>query len=85
MSAHTRQIRGIPLWLLRDYLVELGGKVDENGRVQGPDWIATLTPQEPFQLGSLRVGQLQLTIEATPVVLAHLQPQLDKKLMRAGA
>lgn len=85
MPLYTRQIRGIPLWLLHEYLVELGGEVDENGRVHGPNWTATLIPLEPFQLGSLRVGQLQLNIEATQPTLNQLLPQLDKKTMRAGA
>lgn len=85
MAIHTRQVRGIPLWLLREYLTELGGEVDGNGRVIGDGWIATLIPQEPFQLGSLRVGQLELQLEGSQEVLGELQPRLDKKTMRAGA
>jgi hypothetical protein len=82
---HVRQVRGIPLWLLREYLQELGGEVDENGRVVGAGWVATLTPQEPFQLGSLRVGQLELHLQGSQQALDALLPRLDKKTMRAGA
>ncbi len=85
MAIHVRQVRGIPLWLLREYLEELGGQVDGNGRVIGDGWIATLTPMEPFQLGSLRVGQLELQLEGSQLALDELQPRLDKKTMRAGA
>lgn len=85
MAVHVRQVRGIPLWLLREYLEELGGQVDGNGRVVGDGWIATLVPQEPFQLGSLRVGQLELKIMGSREALDELQPRLDKKTMRAGA
>ncbi len=85
MAIHVRLVRGIPLWLLREYLQELGGVVDGNGRVVGEGWIATLTPMEPFKLGSLRVGQLELQLEGTQDALDQLEPRLDKKTMRAGA
>lgn len=85
MAVHVRLVRGIPLWLLREYLEELGGEVDGNGRVVGDGWVATLTPMEPFRLGSLRVGQLELHLEGTQRALDQLGPRLDKKTMRAGA
>ena len=35
MYKESRQIRGIPLWLLREYLEELGGTAVSETRVEG--------------------------------------------------
>lgn len=85
MAKDAREIRGIPLWLLREYLEEIGGTADGEFRVAGDDWVATLTQMEPFQIGSLRVGQVFFELEAEPEVLARIRPILEKKMMRAGA
>ncbi len=85
MTKDAREIRGIPLWLLREYLEEIGGTANGDNRVIGPDWTATLTQMEPFQIGSLRIGQVYFELEAEPEVLARIKPLLEKKTMRAGA
>ncbi|MFU8772284.1 MAG: DUF1952 domain-containing protein [Anaerolineales bacterium] len=83
-SFYTRQIRGIPLWLLQEYLLELGGSLKEEGIVQGEGWLAKIYPMQAFQIGSLSVGQVLLEIEASPLVLETIQPELEKKFLRAG-
>jgi hypothetical protein len=85
MAKESREIRGIPLWLLREYLEEIGGTADGENRVVGEDWTATLTQMEPFQICSLRVGQVYFELEAEPEVLDRIRPILEKKTMRAGA
>jgi hypothetical protein len=84
----NREIRGMPLWLLRDYLVELGGVVtggdERNAHLAGEGWTAVITRIEDFQIGSLKVGQLHITVDGDPHALAALTPQLEKKLLRAG-
>ena len=77
--------RGIPLKLFQDYLVDLGGSPTEDGRVVGPGWQAKLERVEDFQIGSLRVGQVHVEFEGQPEALDVLLPQLEKKLLRAGA
>lgn len=77
--------RGIPLKLFQDYLIDLGGSLVAEGHVIGPGWQARLQRLEPFHLGSLRVGQVQVEFEGQPEALAALLPQLEKKLLRAGA
>lgn len=77
--------RGIPLKLFRDYLIDLGGSPAEDGLVVGPGWQASLERVEDFHLGSLRVGQLLVQFEGQPEALDALLPQLEKKLLRAGA
>jgi hypothetical protein len=40
---------------------------------------------EDFQIGSIRVGQVHVEIEGEQQALDALLPQLEKKLLRAGA
>lgn len=80
----AREMRGIPLWLLEEYLVELGAQRVQPGLVVGVGWTALLEQLPDFQLRSLRVGQLRLEVQATPEAWQALQPMLEKKLLRAG-
>jgi hypothetical protein len=81
----SRDLRGIPLWLLREYLFELGGAPgQEEGQVEGPGWRACLEQIEPFQVGSLVVGQVRLEVEMDPHAAGAFQEALEKKLLRAG-
>ncbi|GAB4279333.1 MAG: hypothetical protein Kow0080_31550 [Candidatus Promineifilaceae bacterium] len=81
----SRQIRGIPLWLLREYLEELGGTAVSDTCVQGDGWQITLAKMEPFAIGSLRVGQVMMEITGETAAIEKLMPDLEKKTMRAGA
>lgn len=80
----VREVRGIPLWLLQKYLVEAGGTAVADGQVQANGWQATLEQIEDFQIGSLRVGQVRLTVVGTAEPLAQLNEILEVKLLRAG-
>ena len=82
--AYTRELRSLPIWLLREYLIELGGQVGPDGNAVGPGWQARLTPMEDFVLGSLRVGQLRLEWEGNESAHQVFWPKLEQKLMRAG-
>ena len=76
-----REVRGIPLWLIREYLEELGGVKSDDHHVAGEDWNASLEQIEDFQIGSLKVGQVRVVLEGnTDEVIVGL----DEKLVRAG-
>lgn len=83
MIHETRELRGIPLWLLKEYLTEIGGKEEENWML-GTGWKIQLTQMDDFQVGSIRVGQVRLDLEADPQIYPALIEALDKKLLRAG-
>ena len=84
MATET-QLHAIPLWLLREYLEELGGEALADDRVVGDGWEARLEKMPPRQVGSLRVGIVQITIEGPLEKLEILLPGLEKRTMRAGA
>lgn len=84
MMKLEKDIRGIPLWLLHEYLQELGGQADGENRVVADGWAARLTQLDDFRVGSLVVGQVRLEIESEQRALEALAPLLEKKLLRGG-
>lgn len=79
-----RILRSLPLWLLQEYLVELGGDKIEDRRVRGDGWTARLEQIEDFQVGSLKVGQVYLDVEIDLDKAQGFVLELEKKLIRAG-
>lgn len=77
-------VYAIPLWLLREYLVELGGAAVSENVVEGAGWRVELTKLPDRQLGSLRVGRVELKLQGEPEAVAGLRPGLDQKTLRAG-
>jgi len=84
MATET-QAHAIPLWLLREYLEELGGEAVAEDRVVGDGWLASLEKMAPREVGSLRVGIVQVIIEGSSAALESLLPEFEKKTLRAGA
>lgn len=84
MIVYQREVRGIPLWLLREYLEAEGGEVGEDGRIVGPGWMARLTQMDDYRIGSLRVGQVLIEMEGESEPMAHMQQVMEKKLIRGG-
>lgn len=84
MEQFSRDVRGIPLWLMRDYLVDAGGKASGEDRVVGDGWEVRLTQLDDFRIGSLSVGEIRVELEGTREAVARILPELEKKLLRAG-
>ena len=84
MPAHSRDVRGIPLWLLREYLVEAGGTAEGDHVVVGDGWQVRLTQLEDVEVGSLRVGEIRVEWEGEGEAFAQMQEILEQKLLRAG-
>ncbi|HSQ27187.1 MAG TPA: DUF1952 domain-containing protein [Anaerolineales bacterium] len=81
---YQRTLRAMPVWLLQEYLLELGGILQEDGSVRGNGWKAHIRELDDFQVGSLRVGQVRLEVKAADDVVDDFMPVLEKKLLRAG-
>lgn len=77
-------MRAVPLWLLREYLVELGGRAEGEDAVVGAGWRASLTQLDDYQIGSLRVGEVEVAIVGEPPALERLAAALDRKLATRG-
>jgi len=84
MQTIVREMRGIPFFLLKEYLIEMGGEeVDEN-HIQGPGWRVEISKMEPFRLGSLSIGQTLLEIEIDEDKVDGFMEVFGKKTLRAG-
>lgn len=79
-----RTIHGMLLWLLREYLVELGGTAEDDHNIRGDGWHAEIRQLEDYRLGSLAVGRIHLRVTGTQKAMDALLPELEKKLLRAG-
>ena len=84
MQVIVREIRGIPFFLLVEYLEEMGGTVVNDGQVQGPGWHVDLSRMEPFRLGSLEVGQTRLEIHIEDHLVDDFLDVFGQKTLRAG-
>lgn len=84
MPARSREVRGIPLWLLRAYLVEAGGRAEGDNIIVGDGWRVRLTQLDDFEVGSLRVGEIRVEWEGEGEAFARMQEILEQKLLRAG-
>jgi hypothetical protein len=85
MQTIVREIRGIPMFLLKEYLQEMGGAQEDENRIRAEGWSVTLEKMEPFRLGSLVVGQTRLVIEIEDHLVDGFMAQFGKKTLRAGA
>jgi hypothetical protein len=85
MQTIVREIRGIPFFLIKEYLVELGGDLKGDDLVTGEGWSVRLTRMEPYKLKSLQVGQTRLDIELDENVADDFLERFAMKTLRAGA
>jgi hypothetical protein len=80
----VRDLRGVPLWVVREYLAALGGAPGEADGLTGPGWAARLAQREDVAVGALRVGEVRLTLRGTPEAVAGVERALALRLVRAG-
>ena len=84
MQTIVHEIRGIPFFLLKIYLQEMGGRLEKRNLVVGEGWRAHLKRIEPFRIGSLVVGQTRLTLDIEETLVDDFMARLGKKTLRAG-
>jgi len=80
----TREIRGIPYFLLFEYLQEMGGTAVGEDLIEAEDWQVKFERMEPFRIGSLQVGQTRLVIDIEPAAEAEFLRVFGLKTFRAG-
>jgi hypothetical protein len=85
MAKIVREVRGVPQWLIREYLKELGGEVQKDQSVVGYGWKVWLSEMDDYEIGSFSVAQVCLEGEGQEDKLQQLELGLKDKLLRAGA
>ena len=85
MTEPIREVHSIPLWLLREYLEELGGVAESETLILGDGWQADLQKLPPKEVGSLRVGQVEVLFNGNSEAVEAIRKRFMMKTMRAGA
>ncbi|ELZ77965.1 hypothetical protein KU306_02155 [Haloferax larsenii] len=84
MARRERAFRGISPRLVRHYLTNLGGDVESDTRVVGPDWTVDIETEAVSITSSIELTEVQLTFEGSEETLDDLVEQFAQKAMRAG-
>ena len=77
-------IYGIPLWVMKKYLADLGGVETAENVLAGDGWQATVRKSEPAKIGSLRVGRIEVELSGNEAAIDALLEQLHWKTLRGG-
>jgi len=62
----------------------MGGELVEDDLVEGTGWKVQLSRMDPYQIGSLVIGQTKLEIQIEDDRVDDFFEQLNKKTLRAG-
>lgn len=84
MKTVVHEMRGIPYFLLKEYLQEMGGTLVEENFIRGDGWSVRLARMEPFRLFSISVGQTRMIVEMEDHVVDDFTERFRKKTLRAG-
>ncbi len=84
MKTVVHEMRGLPYFLLKEYLQELGGVLTADDTVAADGWTVRLERMEPFRLGSLEVGQTRLIMDIREDVYDDFVERFRLKTLRAG-
>ncbi|MBE2238611.1 MAG: DUF1952 domain-containing protein [Caldilineaceae bacterium] len=75
---------GVPLWLMKDYLAQLGGREVAEDAMEGDGWRAELRKAERRHIGSLSIGGAAVVFVGEQATLDALFERLHWKTLRGG-
>jgi hypothetical protein len=75
---------GVPLWLMKKYLADLGGRETAENVLVGQGWQAVVSKCEPARIGSLKCGRIEVDLTGDDQAVETLLDDLHWKSMRGG-
>ena len=75
---------GVPLWLMKEYLAQLGGAETGEDVMEGEGWRADLRKAERRHIGALSVGGATVIFAGEQATLDALFEKLHWKTLRGG-
>ena len=75
---------GVPLWLMKSYLADLGAHEVDDAVMEAEGWRAELSKAPVKRVGSLAVGGTTATFSGDPAALTAMFEQLHWKTLRGG-
>ena len=76
---------GIPLWLMKKYLADLGATETEENVLVTDHWRAVVSEGEPMKICSLVVGRIEVDISGDEAAIEAMLGELYWKTLRSGA
>jgi len=75
---------GVPLWLMKKYLTDLGGIETEENVLVCDGWQAVVSQGEPARIGSLVCGRIEVDLTGDEQAVETLLDKLHLKSIRGG-
>jgi hypothetical protein len=83
-SAQTHDYYGVPIWLMKEYLEQLGAHETGENEMEAECWRAHLRKADPRHIGSLVVGGTTATFRGEMQALEAMFERLHWKTLRGG-
>jgi hypothetical protein len=80
----THDYYGVPIWLLKDYLISLGAREVSEDVLETDQWRAELRKATPKHIGSLVIGGATAVFTGDQAALDAMFEKLHWKTMRGG-
>jgi hypothetical protein len=80
----THDYYGVPIWLMKEYLEQLGAQEESENVLVAAGWRAHRRKADPRHLGSLVIGGATVTFEGDAAALAAMFERLHWKTLRGG-
>ena len=80
----THDYYGVPIWLLKDYLLSLGAREVSENVMETEQWRAELRKATPKHIGSLVIGGATAVFTGDQAALEAMFEKLHWKTMRGG-
>lgn len=77
-------IFGVPLWQMKEYLIDLGASETSPNVLSAGQWQAVVSKSEPVRLGSLVAGRIEVEFSGDETALAVILEKLHWKTLRGG-
>ena len=84
MQEQTHDYYGVPIWLMKEYLEQLGAQEEAENVLVAEGWRAHLRKADPRHLGSLVIGGTTVTFDGDAQALAAMFERLHWKTLRGG-
>ena len=75
---------GVPLWVMKKYLTDLGATEVEENVLVGDRWQAVVSKSDPAIIGPMVVGRIELELSGDEATIEALLSQLHWKTLRGG-
>ena len=78
------EYHGVPQWLMKEYLADLGAVETEENLMVAEGWQALVSKAEPNRIGSLVIGGAAVEFSGDQAVLDAMFEKLHWKTLRGG-